>query len=80
MTETSIEKKLEKLAEIRQAVANYESALTKYLNFQKLNKSKKLSIVIESKLMTTMDSNYIDTFLRTEVNTAYFNLKKLEVL
>ena len=80
MTETSIENKLEKLAEIRTALNNYEYALTKYLNFQKLNESEKLSIVIESKLMIAMDSNYIDTFLRTEVNTAYFNLKKLEVL
>jgi hypothetical protein len=80
MTEISMENKLEKLAEIKQAVSNYESALIRYLNFQKLNKSKKLSIVIESNLLILMDSNYIDTFLRTEVNTAYCNLKKLEVL
>jgi hypothetical protein len=80
MTEISIENKLEKLAEIRTVLNNYEYALTKYLNFQKLNESEKLSIVIESKLLISMDSNYIDTFLRTEVNTAYFNLKKLEVL
>jgi hypothetical protein len=80
MTEISMENKLEKLAEIKQAVSNYESALIRYLNFQKLNKSKKLSIVIESNLLILMDSNYVDTFLRTEVNTAYYNLKKLEVL
>ena len=80
MTDAFIENKLEKLAEIRTALNNYEYALTKYLNFQKLNTSEKLSIVIEFKLTITVDSNYIDTFLSNEVNMAYFNLKKLEVL
>ena len=80
MTDHSIENKLEKLAEIRQAVYNYESALTKYLNFQKLNKVKKLSILIESKLLITVDSDHIDIILSNEVSVAFYNLKKLEVI
>lgn len=41
----SIENKLDRLAEIRKASNDYEHALVKYLNFQKLNKSNKVSIM-----------------------------------
>jgi hypothetical protein len=76
----SIENKLDRLAEIRKASNDYEHALVKYLNFQKLNKSNKVSINVESNLFLVIDSNLIEEFLSKQVNTTFSNLKKLEVI
>lgn len=76
----SIENKLDRLAEIKKASNDYENALVKYLNFQKLNKSNKVSINVESNLFLVIDSNLIEEFLSKQVNTTFSNLKKLEVI